>query len=486
MNKQKFLSSFAALALVFAACSNVDDPNPNGGEGEGGVAEGNYTVEEMCGMTLPDKDTGTETFTVEAYIVGSYNFDNDPKFVIGAENAATTSILIADDPEHTDTYNNIMAIKLGNYRDDVNLADNPSNYKKKIVVTGIFEKYCGIPGLVDLTKVVLDGKEIAAGSGNNQGDYEIPADAIFSETFADSQGDFTIVDVTLTDPLTYVWKYDDTYKYMKGSSYVDKTYEAESWLISPVIDLTSETKAYLSFEHAANFFRESGSVEEQATVWAREEGAEEWSQLSGINYSNGMSWTFVESGDVDLSAYAGGKMQFAFVYKSTSSQAGTWEVKNVVVKDTAEEVVPPTPDPDPEVPEGAIVIDLTTANTELTWAEATHDTYGVGFEATIDGVDLAYYKYKSTTNPTTQYNNYAVRVYKSSVFAVSTEKTMSKVIFYCDDYTSGGTTYCHDLTPVAGNGTYTTNTDAYTITWEGSSNEIVAQAAPAICRGCRT
>ena len=79
-----------------------------------------------------------------------------------------------------------MAIKLGNYRDDVNLADNPSNYKKKIVVTGIFEKYCGIPGLVDLTKVVLDGKEIAAGSGNNQGDYEIPADAIFSETFADS------------------------------------------------------------------------------------------------------------------------------------------------------------------------------------------------------------------------------------------------------------------------------------------------------------
>lgn len=325
-------------------------------------------------------------------------------------------------------------------------------------------------------------ENVEPGQGGVEDPDPIPGDAIYSNTFATGEGDFTIDNKVMNDPLTYVWKNDDRYACMKASAYVNNTnYEAESWLISPVIDLSSETAAYLTFEHATNFF-DTSKLEDEASVWAKVDGTDNWEKVSGITYPESQGWDFVSAGDIDLSAYAGQKMQFAFVYKSTEAKSGTWEVKNVVVKDTAGEVVPPTPDPDPEVPEGAIVIDLTTANTELTWAEATHDTYGDGFEATIDGVDLAYYQYESTTKPTTQYNNYAVRVYKSSVFAVSTEKTMSKVIFYCDDYTSGGTTYCHDLTPVAGNGTYTTDTDAYTITWEGSSNEIVAQAAAAQVR----
>ena len=325
-------------------------------------------------------------------------------------------------------------------------------------------------------------ENVEPGQGGEEDPDPIPGDAIYSNTFATGEGDFTIDNKVMNAPLTYVWKNDDRYACMKASAFVNNTnYEAESWLISPVIDLSSETAAYLTFEHATNFF-DTSKLEDEASVWAKVDGTDNWEKVSGITYPESQGWDFVSAGDIDLSAYAGQKMQFAFVYKSTEAKSGTWEVKNVVVKDTAGEVVPPTPDPDPEVPEGAIVIDLTTANTELTWAEATHDTYGDGFEATIDGVDLAYYQYESTTKPTTQYNNYAVRVYKSSVFAVSTEKTMSKVIFYCDDYTSGGTTYCHDLTPVAGNGTYTTDTDAYTITWEGSSNEIVAQAAAAQVR----
>ena len=336
MNKLKFLSSFAALALFFAACSNVDDPNPNGGEG--GVAEGNYTVEEMCGMTLPAKDAGTETFTVEAYIVGSYNFDNDPKFVIGAENAATTSILIADDPEHTDTYNNIMAIKLGNFRDAVNLADNPGNYKKKIVVTGIFEKYCGIPGLVNLTKVVLDGKEIAAGSGGSQGDFEIPADAIFSETFAEGQGDFTIENVIMDDPMSYVWTHDDTYKYMKASAYVSgTTYPSESWLISPAIDLTGKSDVSLNSQHAIGPAQSLNVDKATMTLWfctdytSGAPSTANWEQTEIPTWSTtGWGWVNVT---VAVPATMQGQSGVRFAYKyATTDESATWEIKNVYVK----------------------------------------------------------------------------------------------------------------------------------------------------------
>ena len=43
-------------------------------------------------------------------------------------------------------------------------------------------------------------------------------------------------------------------------------------------------------------------------------------------------YTFVTSGKIDLSAYVGGMMQFAFRYTSSTDAAGTWEIKNVVVE----------------------------------------------------------------------------------------------------------------------------------------------------------
>ena len=204
---------------------------------------------------------------------------------------------------------------------------------------------------------------------------------IYSNTFATGEGDFTIDNKVINASLTYVWSNDDRYACMKASAYVNNTnYEAESWLISPVIDLSSETAAYLTFEHATNFFDPS-KLEDEASVWAKVDGTDNWEKVSGITYPTSQSWTFVSAGDIDLSAYAGQKMQFAFVYKSTEAKSGTWEVKNVVVKDTAGEVVPPTPDPDPE---GAIVLSfpddnranngLTSKQYESEW-EATKGEY---------------------------------------------------------------------------------------------------------------
>lgn len=72
-----------------------------------------------------------------------------------------------------------------------------------------------------------------------------PEGAIFSETFSASQGNFTIDDKSLAEGLTYVWKHDAQYHYMKASAFAnEKSYASESWLVSPEIDLSSEKAAF--------------------------------------------------------------------------------------------------------------------------------------------------------------------------------------------------------------------------------------------------
>ena len=184
MKVSKFLVSslfFAALTLGFASCNNEENPDDpfGGGTNNGGgndtpgntetTAKGDgteanpYNVQFLLDLKtngeLAEKDAGTEKAWVEGYIVGSYVFDNDPKFVIGAEPNDQNNVLIADDANSTDTWA-VSALKLGNFKTLVNLKDVPANLKKKIKVYGVVEKYCGISGVVNLEKVFIDGTEV--------------------------------------------------------------------------------------------------------------------------------------------------------------------------------------------------------------------------------------------------------------------------------------------------------------------------------------
>ena len=165
-----------------------------------------------------------------------------------------------------------------------------------------------------------------------------PAATIFSEPFSAGQGDFTIQNVFLAQGLSYVWAYKSPYG-MVGSAFTNNTsYESESWLISPAIDMDGYNSAFLSFDHAAN--KLNGSPATYYTVWASTDyvdGLPEtatWTQLNVPNYPAGNNWTFVGSGDVDMSAYLGNtNVHIAFKYTSEDGNSGSWEVKNVLIKE---------------------------------------------------------------------------------------------------------------------------------------------------------
>lgn len=148
------------------------------------------------------------------------------------------------------------------------------------------------------------------------------------EGLFDSQGDFVVEDKMLSEGLSYVWTWSGSYG-MKASAFVNDTnLPSESWLISPVIDLSQLTSATLTFQQAGNFFSD---MQADCSVLVSTD-RQDWTPLTVEGWPEGNSWTFYDS-TADLSAYAGqSQVYIAFRYTSSDMKAGTWEVKNVVVE----------------------------------------------------------------------------------------------------------------------------------------------------------
>ena len=164
-----------------------------------------------------------------------------------------------------------------------------------------------------------------------------PTTDILNETFAESIGSFTIAnEKDLPQGLKAVWFVDKKYHQVKASAFFqDKKYETESWLISPALDLSGKTTVTLSVEQAANFFKSMKDeifIKISTNYKSGKPSTATWEVLTPSKWPSNKDWTSVNS-TVDLSAYAGKKdVRIAFQYKSTTQSAGTWELKNLVVK----------------------------------------------------------------------------------------------------------------------------------------------------------
>lgn len=155
-----------------------------------------------------------------------------------------------------------------------------------------------------------------------------PIVEIYSEPFNESQGAFVTYDANLPEGLTYVWSWGGANYGMKASAYANGTnYASEAWLISPEITLGG-SKANFSFDQATNYFSSVDAAKNEATVWVKANGT--WTQMTNVIYPEKLSWTFVNSGEIDLSAYCGSTIQIGFKFTS-ADKSGTWEVKNFVV-----------------------------------------------------------------------------------------------------------------------------------------------------------
>ena len=180
---------------------------------------------------------------------------------------------------------------------------------KEVIVLGKLVAYNGNPQLAQGNKLVkYDG----------QGAPEEPVDeAVFLSASSDKGAE----DWTLTGEKKWTWESYNG-KYYLNISCQNAPQTEDLYAISPVIDLAATGYKSMSFMHAAKF--QEGGFKEKCQIGIREEGAKEWTVLKFTGYPGTENWTFVNSGDIDISAYAGKKVQIAFIYGAGCTDK--WEI----------------------------------------------------------------------------------------------------------------------------------------------------------------
>lgn len=149
-----------------------------------------------------------------------------------------------------------------------------------------------------------------------------------------------------------------TAKYgLKATAYISNVNHAcDSWAVSPVVDLEGYKTASLTFEWAGNFFTSQDAMKQDVSICAREAGTQEWSDLDIPVWPAGTNWTFVESGEISLDAYAGKQLEIGFRYTSTDTRCGTLEIRNLMLTGVKAPVVKPDPvDPTPVEPDDPVI-----------------------------------------------------------------------------------------------------------------------------------
>lgn len=190
-------------------------------------------------------------------------------------------------------------------------------------------------GITDWVEVPGDDIDVDFGGGSvtppdpSEETVVVTDSEPYTEAFTTGQGKFTINDVEVPSALPNgVWVQDNIYG-MKASAFLVSCFASESWLISPMIDLSGIKKATLTFKHAIN---KTGNTNFSTyyKLLAKKENETNWAELS-MAFPTIESWDYVSAGDIDLSNYIGEKVQIAFKYISTAENAGTWEIKDLQV-----------------------------------------------------------------------------------------------------------------------------------------------------------
>ena len=328
----------AALTLV-VACK--DNAIPSDQLGTDGITQGKIAYDTIQGMreltpgpngdtidvaeavriglTLPSGSTTTKSY----YVLGAVKGLNQP-FDAGYGNISP--IITNKIANRQMICYRLKSFKNTNFTDAGQLV--PGDV---VVVYGQIQNRYGAPQITQGGYLVT--------SDNPASGYTPGPVVALNESFDGSIGAFAIVNkkAASADVWQHIAATDDKQGYMSASAKINGSVEeAESWLVSPTMDLAACKKgAILTFSHY--YMGNADNRDELLRVLISNDGGNNWQPLSLTDemWNNGKQKRFVTA-TLDLTSYASATCQIAFAYKSTTETASTWAVQNVRIGEPEE------------------------------------------------------------------------------------------------------------------------------------------------------
>jgi len=158
-------------------------------------------------------------------------------------------------------------------------------------------------------------------------------DPLFADDFSSNNlNNWTVVSVS-GEQQWEITPYGNPAPSAKISGFSGGSNANEDWLITNTIDLNSLSTVTLNFQSVVRYNGPSLEVYASSDYSGGNPTSDgTWTELSVILDTDSSSWSsWTDSGNIDLTSYAGGNVYIAFKYVSTSSESATYEIDNVLL-----------------------------------------------------------------------------------------------------------------------------------------------------------
>lgn len=211
----------------------------------------------------------------------------------------------------------------------------------EVIICGKVDSYNG-------TKEFLVGNYIVSLNGvGGATTPDTPADGYINETFSKSFGTFTLKTIKGTPWII------DSYGYAKATGYDNTskvTTPSESYLVSKAIDLSTSKGATLKLSYILRYATYNGvpteGVKNQVLItdnYTGDPATTKWADITGT-LTEGTDWKTWSTYTYDLAPYKGKKNIVIAFHYACEAKSGTWQIKELTVKEGAPTVEPETPD----------------------------------------------------------------------------------------------------------------------------------------------